>query len=90
MLFKVALGPIVNAGNKCFVFMFIFDFEKLYFITSIYNYKQNILYIINTIQSDQQNLKIRGYSIIGIINWLRTDSKVSNTLVIVINIRITN
>ena len=37
MSFEVALGFIANAGNKRFVFVLIFDFEKLHFVTSIYN-----------------------------------------------------
>ena len=49
MPFEIVLGPIANAGNKCFIFVFIFNFEKLYFVTGIYNYKQNTFYTINTI-----------------------------------------
>ena len=88
MPFEVALGSIVNAGNKCFAFVFIFDFEKLHFITGVYDCRQNTLYIINTMQSDQQSMQIYGYGITGIINWLRTDLIVSNKLMIVVNIRV--
>jgi len=89
MPFEVALGPIANAGNKRFILVPIFDFEKSHFVAGVYDRRQNTLYTMDTMQSDQRNLEIRGYGITGIMNWLRTGPAVSNELVTVVNVRVT-